>query len=258
MTDARTRELLGSLHAEGHGRRAWIHFLSRSLAQAREDRGAHPRAHRQTLALGAAGLAAWTAVAATGRPALGAAGATWWLLVVLMAEWHLGLLGPRDGLGVPNTLSLLRGGTPPALLALGASAGNVVLAAAGATDVLDGVLARRGHETRLGFWLDPAVDGFVLTAAALAVFPWWAAVLVGARFALPWLAIAAVAFARAETPSTDDHVRGRLPGLVLFAGLALAYLGSDAGAVIGALGSLGALATFAVSLDRAVRPAPAD
>ncbi|PRY33782.1 cardiolipin synthase [Umezawaea tangerina] len=92
---------------------------------------------------------------------------------------------------VPNALSVLRLlGVPLFLyLLLGPHADGwavVVLAAAGASDWLDGKLARWLDQTsRLGTLLDPAADRLYIFATLLAfvvreIVPWWiAAVLVG-------------------------------------------------------------------------------
>lgn len=94
-------------------------------------------------------------------------------------------------LTVPNAVSMLRlAGVPLFLwLLLGPEADGlamVVLAVSGATDWLDGKLARwLGQYSKLGAILDPTVDR-LYTLAALAAFgirdilPWWViAVLVG-------------------------------------------------------------------------------
>ncbi len=63
----------------------------------------------------------------------------------------------------------------------------IVLAVAGATDFLDGYLARRFHQvSTLGKLLDPTVDVAVLASAVIAVAvyggaPWWLAGVVLAR-----------------------------------------------------------------------------
>jgi len=92
---------------------------------------------------------------------------------------------------VPNLLSLLRlAGVPLFLwLLLGPRADGwalVVLMVGGATDWLDGKLARLLDQySRLGALLDPAVDRLYILAALVAlavrdVVPWWAvAVLIG-------------------------------------------------------------------------------
>lgn len=92
---------------------------------------------------------------------------------------------------VPNALSVLRlFGVPLFLyLLLGPHADGwavVVLAAAGASDWLDGKLARWLDQTsKLGMLLDPAADRLYIFATLLAfvvreIVPWWiAAILVG-------------------------------------------------------------------------------
>ena len=67
------------------------------------------------------------------------------------------------------------------------------VAIAGATDVLDGTIARRFEKpTQLGGGLDPVVDGlfFGATAFGLAAggaYPWWIFGVVAARYGLPAL-----------------------------------------------------------------------
>lgn len=69
----------------------------------------------------------------------------------------------------------------------------VTVAIAGATDLLDGTIARRFERpTQLGGGLDPVVDGvfFGATAFGLAVggaYPWWIFGVVAARYGLPAL-----------------------------------------------------------------------
>jgi phosphatidylglycerophosphate synthase len=63
---------------------------------------------------------------------------------------------------------------------------------AGLTDVADGVLARtRAQVSRLGAWLDGAVDGILLSVAAVAaadraLLPVWVAALIVGRYLAPW------------------------------------------------------------------------
>jgi cardiolipin synthase len=92
---------------------------------------------------------------------------------------------------VPNVLSALRlAGIPLFLyLVLGPHADGwaiVVLMAAGATDYLDGKIARRyGQFSRLGQLLDPAADRLYILATLLALVArdglplWWALALIG-------------------------------------------------------------------------------
>jgi cardiolipin synthase (CMP-forming) len=98
-------------------------------------------------------------------------------------------------LTVPNTLSLLRLlGVPVFLwLLLGPHAdvaALVVLAASGASDWLDGKLARWLHQTsRIGVLLDPAADRLYILATLTAfvvrdIIPWWLAALIVGRDAV--------------------------------------------------------------------------
>ncbi len=93
---------------------------------------------------------------------------------------------------LPNVLSLLRLLGVPLFLWLVLAreadvAAFVLLAVAGATDWLDGYLARRlDQRTRLGVLLDPLVDRLYIAAtiAGLAlrgIVPWWLVVLLVAR-----------------------------------------------------------------------------
>jgi len=73
--------------------------------------------------------------------------------------------------------------------------------AAGMTDALDGLAARRLHlQTRLGTYLDPIADKLLLSAAYLALgisgaVPWWLVILIFARdLAILAMAGAALAF----------------------------------------------------------------
>ena len=241
-----TEETLASLRAARFTPRAWLAFLSASFRRARELRTTYPRAHRTLLAVAAGGAAVWLALGIAGEQRLAAVAAPWWLAACLMADWHLGMLDRRDRFGAANTLTLLRAGTVPAILLLGRHpAGLALFAAAGASDVLDGFVARsRGETTRLGLWLDGSVDGLVLTAAALVALPAWAGALVISRHLLPWAVIGASYFLRAQRPPLQGFVSGRIPGLVTFTGLALALLGVAGAEYLAAAGAVGGLGTF--------------
>ncbi|HZR90864.1 MAG TPA: CDP-alcohol phosphatidyltransferase family protein [Gaiellaceae bacterium] len=259
-----TEEVLAELRAARFGPRAWARFLTRSFARARQARRERPSAHRQTLILAAAGLAGWAAAAPAGTPWLALAGGLWWALLALMVDWHLGMLDARRRLGPANVLTILRAGAVPALLAIPPAQLAALLIPAGLLDALDGPIARaRGETTRLGIWLDGSVDGLVLAAAAIGaaragLLPAWAVALVLARHGLQWLAVTVAYFAAARPPALEALVPARLPGLVLFTGLALAALGAPGAAALVAAGALGGLAAFALTLARAGVAAAAD
>jgi cardiolipin synthase len=112
--------------------------------------------------------------------------------------------GPSDRvLTVPNVLSLLRLlGVPVFLwLLLGPHAdlaALVVLAASGASDWLDGKIARWLDQTsRIGVLLDPAADRLYILATLIAfvardIIPWWLAALIVGRDAVLGLCLPAL------------------------------------------------------------------
>ena len=251
--------LLGELRRRHFQPDAWMQFFGASFARARRNRREHRLAHQQVLALAAIGLSAGVGVAASGRPLLGIIAACWWLLVLLMVDWHLGMLRRADGraiagLGVANTLTLLRAAAIPLLPVLAPTALGLSVLAAGLTDVADGVAARmRAQASRLGAWLDGAVDGILLSVAAVAaadraLLPVWAAVLIVGRYLAPWLGIAAVYFVSAHGPRRARYVSGRAPGVVLLVGLALAAFGVAGSELVAAAGAFGGLATFGATI----------
>jgi phosphatidylglycerophosphate synthase len=259
------RDLLDELRAHRYRPRAWARFLARSSARARATRAERAREHRQTLLVGAAGLVVWAAVAGF-HPWLALAGAAWWLLAIAMVDWHLGMLEdesgrPLRGLGLPNLLSLARAAVVPFLLVAAPALLAAVLIAAGATDAIDGRLARiRGEETRLGLWLDGGADALMLSAAAVGaarhdLLPWWAAALVLGWHGLQALAVALAYLLRAQSPRRAASASARVPGLVLFAGVALATLQLPLAGLVVSLGALGALALALARARRSEAPA---
>jgi len=265
--EAWTREVLRELRARRYTPHAWVSFLRASFTHARASRAEHAREHRQTLLVGAVGIVAWSAVFAF-QPWLAAAGMLWWLLVIAMVDWHLGMIEddagrPLGKLGTPNLLSIARAAVIPALVVAPPGVFAALLIAAGVTDVIDGPLARaRAEETRLGVWLDGGVDAIVLSAATIgaashALLPWWAAALVLGRHTLQWVVVTLAYFIRAAAPPRSGVVSGKVPGLTLFAGLALAALQLPGATVLVTLGALGGLTTFSLTLARARRLQPA-
>lgn len=258
-----TRELLFELRAARYTIPAWRRFLARALERAGDERRRNRRAHGQALALFGIGLASWVAVGLAGYPVLAAVGGFWWLHVAFMLG-HLGMLERADGrrlqgLGVANIVTLTRAGLVPALPALSPSALAVTLLVAGASDVLDGWWARRRDEvTRLGFWLDGTVDTLVLgvgivAAARVGLVPSWVAVLVVVRYAFPWLAITGLYFVRTQAPPRDGPVPGRIPGVALVLGVALAALDAPGGLELAAAGAIGGLIVLCATIVRSTQ-----
>lgn len=104
---------------------------------------------------------------------------------------------PRSGWSLPNTLTVFRLLTIPVFVWLVLSHHRhayalAVLVTAGATDFLDGWLARRtGNVTRIGELLDPIVDRLFIFAAAVTLYvhhsiPGWLAAVVILRDVFLW------------------------------------------------------------------------
>jgi cardiolipin synthase len=251
-------ELLAELTRGRFRATAWRRFLEESFARASQNRRTGVRAHRQVLALAVGALGAAVAVAASGRPLLAIVVGAWWGLVLLMTDWHLGMLERPDGtrlagLGIANMITLLRGGAIPLLPTLGGTAFALAVLAAGVSDIADGLLARSREEaTRLGAWLDSSVDGLLRSVAAVAaaergLLPVWVAALIVAWYLASWAAIAGVYFTTAQAPRRQGHPWTRAPGAVLVLGLTLAVLAVPTAALVAAAGALAGLASLAAT-----------
>lgn len=258
-----TRELLARLRRSGFRPSGWGQFVAHSFVRARETRRRRRREHRETLAIGAIGSMVWLLVALTGRPSLGLVAGGWWLLVIVMLNWHLGMLDRPDGttirgLGPANAITLLRAGLIPAFFFLSPAAIGMLLLCAGTTDALDGWLARRrGQVTRLGRWMDGSVDGLLLGASALNLTPdrlqAELAALVILRIALPWIAATVFYFTHAQTPPVAGVVSWRIPGMLLWLGLALVAFEIPAAGALVAGGIIGGLAGFTATVVKTRR-----
>lgn len=264
------RDALGELKDGRFGPRAWVRFLAASFRRSGDDARRRPDLLRQTLLWGAVGIVPWLALAARDGRALW--GLAWWVGVVTMLAWHLGMVEGlagerRPALGPATALTLVRAWLVPALpLAAGVPwAFAALFAAGGLADALDGPTARRrGEVTRLGAQTDGAVDtAFALSAAWTAVGAgWlgaWAGWLVTARYVLPPLLIAVFYFARAAAPPRDAFVPGRMPGLAVACGLALAPIDATRPLAVVLLiaGLAGGAATAGLSVARVFRAAAA-
>ena len=139
---------------------------------------------------------------------------------------------------VPNALSVLRLlGVPLFLwLALGPQADGwavVVLGLGGATDYLDGQIARRYNQTsRIGALLDPAVDRLYILATLVAltargIVPLWLTLLLVGRDLV--LAIALIGLRRRGIGPPEVTYLGKAATLSLLYAFPLLFLGSHAG-----------------------------
>jgi cardiolipin synthase len=113
---------------------------------------------------------------------------------------------PAPILTLPNQLTLLRMGLVPVLVLLILNReltwAVAVFVVAGVTDLLDGLIARLGHQqTRLGAMLDPAADKLLLSATFIVLtwgpglvlpIPVWLTVIVLSRDAIILVSVAVV------------------------------------------------------------------
>jgi phosphatidylglycerophosphate synthase len=174
-----TAQALGDLRRRRYRPGAWAAFLRSSLERSRTTRSQRPELARQAAAWGVAGGAAWSAACIAARrrsdldaPAL--AGLACWLTVWQMLDWHLGMAEGGDGrprarLSPADAVTLTRFWLVPALPAVArdGTALPAVVLVGGATDWLDGAVARRQGRTRLGRDLDTTADLVFLTTAAI-------------------------------------------------------------------------------------------
>lgn len=139
-------------------------------------------------------------------------------------------------LTVPNILSFIRLLGVPLFLWLLLERHSdvwavVVLAVGGATDWLDGTLARRWHQrSRLGQVLDPMADRAYILATLIGfairgIVPWWLVVLLAARDIMMATAIWP-ALRRRGFASLPVHFLGKAATFALLYGFPLVLLGA--------------------------------
>jgi phosphatidylglycerophosphate synthase len=172
-----------------------------------------------------------------------------------MLDWHLGMVETADGrprpLAAADALTLARAWLVPVALD---SPTPLVCAVAGATDVLDGRLARAAEPTRIGRDLEGLVDagfGAVALCAALREKRIGRAVVLAevARLGAGLGYALSVYFGRAEAPDRRVTRAARVTTPVRVAGLIAAGLGRRrlAGALVGG-GALWSVAALAASV----------
>jgi phosphatidylglycerophosphate synthase len=151
--------------------------------------------------------------------------------------------------GEANQVTLARAHLAAPALAYSVSPGHlgllaVVLAVAGLSDLVDGTVARRFERpSSFGGALDPIVDGILLGAVVMGLslsgsFPFWLALVIVARYALPALG-GLVLISMHRRPELRHTVTGQISTsliIVLVGGICLfRFLGQDAtNVVIGA------------------------
>ncbi len=235
-------EALTSLRAAGFAPAAIIRFVQESIDRASDTRARRGGLARQARRWSIAGAGAALAL----REALSRLGAgapsrstllTWCAIQAAMLDWHLGMVEgleghPRSRLSAADALTLGRSGLAPFAAA---APPNVpwyllLLAAAGASDLLDGRLAQRAGPTRFGRDFDPLADlafrGAAVHGAARA--EWLTPAAVRALAARQLLLAAGAAwhwFGRSRRPPQDAARLARWDAPPLLTGLALGAAG---------------------------------
>jgi phosphatidylglycerophosphate synthase len=150
-------------------------------------------------------------------------GLGWWLAVWQMLDWHLGMAEggdgqPRTRLSPADATTIARFWLVPLVPAVARSRAGLptVILVAGASDWLDGELARRHGRTRLGRDLDTTADLAFFTTAALTarstgrISPLGFRLLTARQATGVAVSLLAV-FARARRPAIRARPWGALP-----------------------------------------------
>lgn len=214
-------------------------FAQLARAFPRATRRSRPLLARQSHRWGAYGALGWVVACRASRDINGLKLRVllclgWWLVVWQMLAWHLGMTEGGDGqprarLSRADAVSLARFWLVPSVPTLARSSTGlpVVIVIAGATDWLDGALARRDGRTRLGRDLDTTADLAFLTTAAVSaracgrITPLSFRAL-AARYAIGVALSLAAVFGRARRPAIRARPWGALPRT---AGLAMGTAG---------------------------------
>ncbi len=255
-----TREQLEALLAARFSPSAVAAFLVASQRRAAQVRRARPALARRSRAWMAAGAVAYALPALAGAPLFrrsARAAAGWWVATWVMLDWHLGMVETEDGrprnLGPADAMTLVRVWLVP----LAADTPHPGFAAAAfASDVLDGRLARAGEPTRIGRDLEGLADSaFAAGALRGALRRGWVAPVVGwgevVRLGTGFAYALWIYFARAQRPDPGVTRAARVTTPVRAAGLVAAGAGHPraAAALLGG-GALGSLVAVGRALAR--------
>jgi phosphatidylglycerophosphate synthase len=257
------------------GRQLWR--SSRASADARPELRRELRLMRWGGVVASFGVGALSAVSGVSVLPAVALPVLWWLILCAWVSVELGLVrhpitgAPSPRIGPANLMTLYRGWAAAPVLAIGLGVGGptplwvVLCIAAGWTDLLDGTVAvRLHHESRLGRLLDPVLDAFFFSAAAVSLAHWgllpvWLAVVVALRYFLPVAGGLALLFIRGRTVPVQHTPWGQRSTLAIGIALLVTWMSSVLAvpsAVLVGLYVL-ALATMALALMGLLRRAGA-
>jgi phosphatidylglycerophosphate synthase len=266
--DDRLRELKGG----GFSRRALASFTGQLWRSARTSAASRPGLRRELRLVRWLGLAASLGVGlglvAAGVPVVPALAlpATWWLVLCAWVGVELGLVrhpitgAPSPRIGPANVMTLFRGWAAAPVLVLGLSLPGpslmwvLLCILAGLTDLLDGTVAvRLNQESRLGRLLDPVVDAFFFSAAAVGLAHWgllpaWVAALVAFRYFLPVVGGLALVFIRGRSLPVAHTPWGQRSTFAIGAALFVTWMSSLVRVPVGLLLLLYALTLLTMVL----------
>jgi phosphatidylglycerophosphate synthase len=233
-------DLLAELRERHFRPRGWLRFFGRSWQRSQATATRHPRLVASWARVGG-GLACAEVAALAIEARLGARGparraiagtAVCYAAAQLDTYVHLGLHQPRRGeplyptLGGATALTLARRGIAGIFVGhllggrrLPRGLALALLAAASASDVVDGALARRRQRvSRLGAYLDGVADvelgaALTLTLAAERRLPRWLAALLLARWAGPLAFALASYFGAGSRVALDSTAIGKAAGV---------------------------------------------
>ena len=234
---------LVELRKDGYTASAWLAYVRRALAFARERALANPAAVRSILSVGlllfSLTLAGSVALALLGDAGLARSIFAWTVLglfpMITLVLLHVDLIRapdgtPLDAIGWPSVITLARVALVPSFL-IAMLGGRyrlafAVFAAAIVSDVLDGWVARHfGQETRFGAILDPLVD--ILCSFWLFVGLWlgglvpWPLIALATTRMLMLLVGGGYLYVTHGPVRIHSTVPGKLTGLVLTALVAM-------------------------------------
>lgn len=237
---------LVDLRKDRYSASAWVTYVRRALAFARERALANPAAVRSILSVGlllfSLTLASSVALALLGDPALARSIFAWTVLglfpMITLVLLHVDLIRapdgtPLDALGWPSVITLARVALVPSFL-IAMIGGRfrlafVVFSAAIVSDVLDGWVARHFHqETKFGTILDPLAD--ILCSFWLFVGLWLGGLVPGLLLLFATARMLMLLVGGSYLYVTHGPVRihstvpGKLTGLVLTALVAMRLL----------------------------------
>lgn len=281
--DAEMRQL----HDAGFGVEPLRRFGANLWRSARRSAAERPMLRRELAAARWAGavvsLLVGVACTLAGAPTLPALAVPllWWLVLCAWVSVELGLVRhpitgePSPRIGPANLMTLYRGWAAAPVLVLGLTVSRptapwvVLCIAAGITDLVDGTVAVRLHqESRLGRLLDPVLDSFFFSAAAVSLAHWgllpdWIAGLVALRYFIPVFGGIVLLFVRGRTLPVRHTPWGQrstlLLGIAMLATWMSSLLSVPAAVLVGLYGL--ALLTMVLALigigRRAAAPQPA-